>query len=63
MKAGIHDPLCRIKAALQLDHFNAEQDVHQLVGQAKRRATQIRPKAVEGGIFGPFRTSIKADWK
>ena len=27
---------------------------HQLVGLAKRRATQIRPKAVGGAIFGPF---------
>ena len=29
------------------------QDAHQLVGQAKHRATKIRPKAVGSGIFGP----------
>ena len=32
----------------------SEQDAHQLVGQAKRRATHIRPKAVGSGIFGRF---------
>ena len=31
-----------------------EQDAHQLVGQAKRRATKIWPTAVEGGIFDRF---------
>ena len=31
-----------------------QQEAHQFVGQAKRRATQIRPKAVGGGIFGSF---------
>ena len=31
-----------------------EQGVHQLVGQAKRHATKIRPKAVEDDIFGRF---------
>ena len=30
------------------------QEAHQLVGQAKRRADQIRPKAVVGGIFNGF---------
>ena len=29
-------------------------NAHQLVGQAKRRATEIRPKAVGGGFFGRF---------
>ena len=40
-----------------------QQDAHQLMGQAKRRSTQIQPKAVGGGIFGRFRTSINADLK
>ena len=31
-----------------------QQEAHQLVVQAKRCATQIRPKAVGGGIFGHF---------
>ena len=31
-----------------------EQDAHQLVGQANRRATKIRPKAVGSSIFGCF---------
>ena len=32
-----------------------QQEAHQLVGQAKRRATTIRSKAVGGGILdGPF---------
>ena len=31
-----------------------KQDAHQLVGQAKRRTTKIRPKAVGCGIFGRF---------
>ena len=33
-----------------------EQDAHQLVGagETPRRATQMRPKAVGGGIFDPF---------
>ena len=31
-----------------------KQDAHQLVGQAKRHATKIRPKAVGSGIFGRF---------
>ena len=31
-----------------------EQEAHQLMGQAKRRATQIRPRAVGGDIFGRF---------
>ena len=31
-----------------------EQEAHQLVWQAKRRATKIRPKAIKGGIFGRF---------
>ena len=28
--------------------------VHQLVEQAKRKATKIRPKSAAGGIFGRF---------
>ena len=31
-----------------------QQDVHQLPGQAKRRATKIRPNAVRCGIYGRF---------
>ena len=31
-----------------------KQDAHQLVGQAKRRSTKIRPQAVGGGICGRF---------
>ena len=31
-----------------------EQDAHQLVRQAKRRAAKIRPRAVGGGVFGRF---------
>ena len=31
-----------------------KQDAHQLVGQAKRRTTKIRHKAVGGGIFDCF---------
>ena len=31
-----------------------ELDAHQLVGQAKRRATKIRPTTVGNGIFGSF---------
>ena len=31
-----------------------KQDAHQLVRQAKRRATKIRPKAVGSGTFGRF---------
>ena len=31
-----------------------KQEAHQLVGQAKRRATKIRPKAIESTILGPF---------
>jgi len=31
-----------------------EQDAHQLVGEAKRRATKIRPKALRSGIFSHF---------
>ena len=31
-----------------------KQDAHQLVGQAKRRTTKIRHKAVGGSIFGQF---------
>ena len=40
-----------------------EQEAHQLVGQAKGRATQIRSKAVGGSILdGPFsQTSVIAD--
>ena len=41
-----------------------EQEAHQLVGQATRRATKIGPKAVIDAIFQPlFRTSINADQK
>ena len=29
-----------------------QQDVYQLVRQAKRRATEFRPKAVAGYVFG-----------
>ena len=29
----------------------------------KSHASKMRPKAVGGGIFGCFRTSINADWK
>ena len=29
-----------------------QKDAHQLVGQAKRSATEIRPKSVASGIFG-----------
>ena len=37
----------------QLGAFKlCEQEVHQLVGQIKRRATQIRPRVIGGGIFG-----------
>ena len=32
-----------------------KQEAHKLVGQAKRRATKIRPKAVWGGIVDHFR--------
>ena len=39
--------------------FCMKQEAHQLVGQAKRRATKIRPKVVGGDIFGRlFRTSM-----
>ena len=31
-----------------------KQEAHQLVQQAKRNTTKIRPKAVVGGIFGCF---------
>ena len=31
-----------------------KQEAYQLVGQAKRRVTKIRPKAVGGDIFGRF---------
>ena len=31
-----------------------KQEAQQLVGQAKRRATQIRPKAIGDGIFDRF---------
>ena len=34
--------------------FNIKQDAHQLVGQAKCRASKIRPNAVEGWFFGRF---------
>ena len=34
--------------------FKKYQETHQLEGQAKRRATQIRPKAVGSDIFGRF---------
>ena len=34
--------------------YGAKQDTHQLLGQAKRRATKIRPEAVKGGILGRF---------
>ena len=44
--------------------YKKKQDVHQLVGQAKHRTIQIRPKAVGSGIFAVlFRTSINADRK
>ena len=35
------------------------QDAHQLVEQAKRRATKNRPKAIGGGIFGRFSNLVK----
>ena len=31
-----------------------EQESHQLVEQAKRHVTKMRPEAVEGGIFNCF---------
>ena len=31
-----------------------EQEAHQLVGQAKRSGTKIRPKVVRSGIFARF---------
>ena len=31
--------------------FDTQQEAHQLVGQAKRRATKIRLESVRGGIF------------
>ena len=31
-----------------------QDDAHKLVGQAKRRATKIRPIVAGGGIFGRF---------
>ena len=40
-----------------------KQEAHQLVGQAKRRATEIRPNAVGGGISAVFRTSMNGDRK
>ena len=36
------------------DLLQVKQEAHQLVGPAKRRATKIRPKAVEGGICCRF---------
>ena len=34
--------------------FILQQEAHQLVGQAQRRATKIRPETVGSGIFGRF---------
>ena len=39
---------------IQLAYFGEKHEAHQLVGQAKRCATTIQPKAVVGGIFGHF---------
>ena len=40
-----------------------EQDAHQLVRQAKRRATKIRAKGVVGSIFGRFANFDKCRWE
>ena len=43
---------------------NIKQEAYQLVGQAKRRTTKIRQKAVGGGIFDRFVRPVKnADLK
>ena len=39
---------------IDVGHLKTEQEAHQLVRQPKPRATQIRPKAVEGDIFDVF---------
>ena len=44
---------CDIAGKLKIN-IDVKQETHQLVGQAKRRATKIRPQAVGGGIFGRF---------
>ena len=36
------------------DVTGVKQESHQLVGQAKRRATKIRPYTIGGSIFGRF---------
>ena len=36
-----------------------KQEAHQLEGQAKRRATKIRNKAVESGIFDRFSFELR----
>ena len=49
---------------LELDHILwMQQDVHQLVGEAKCCTTKIRPKAVRGGISAVYLTSINVDRK
>ena len=35
-------------------HCQTKQDANQFAGQAKRRATRIRPKAVRSAVFGRF---------
>ena len=45
------------------DTASKEQEAHQLVGEAKRRATKIRLKAVESGFLAVFRALINADRK
>ena len=45
---------CPVRDCFPTDNNVMQQDAHQLVGQAKRCTTKIRPKDVGGGIFGRF---------
>ena len=44
------------------DVISSQQETHQMVGQAKRRATKIRLESLGGGIFdGFFRDNFRPE--